>query len=217
MRSTSSAASVASHSASSEPASRRSPSANPILVVSRTSPGDGRTFRCSGTCAHFPSSPVSVTCSVEAFPASRSAPPLDGARSRPTCGPSTAASSERAIQLGLRLKTSLVLAMTELSGCPAISKLKVIRSGRSMLTLRYLRDSVAGIESSGWPTPTTRYNIDSPSMRKWPAYAIYQDRVGRTTPPLWEWMMAFPRGWTASDSSATPSHPTSLKSSGKRS
>jgi len=96
---------------------------------------------------------------------------------------------------------------------PAISKPKVIRSGRSMLTLRYLKDSVADIESSGWPTPTTRYTHDSPSMRKWPAYATYQDRVGRTTPRLWEWMMSLPDGWTASGSSATRSPRSSPKSS----
>lgn len=51
----------------------------------------------------------------------------------------------------------------------------------------------------GWlPTPTATANHDSPSMRKWPAYAAYQDWLGgkRTSPELWEWMMGLPIGWT---------------------
>jgi len=51
-----------------------------------------------------------------------------------------------------------------------------------MRILRYQRDNVAAIASSGWPTPTAKANHDAPSMRKWPAYALYHDTAGRPAP-----------------------------------
>lgn len=38
-------------------------------------------------------------------------------------------------------------------------------------------------------------------MCKWPAYRTYQAWLGgkKTSPALWEWMMAMPIGWTASE------------------
>lgn len=99
MRSTSSAALAASLLDSSAPASTPSPSASRTMLVSRVSPDSGRISRCSGTCAHFPSSPVSVTCWWEASPASPSAPHLVAARPPSISGPSSIASLERAIQI----------------------------------------------------------------------------------------------------------------------
>ncbi|AIS94251.1 putative cytosine-specific methyltransferase [Burkholderia thailandensis MSMB59] len=51
---------------------------------------------------------------------------------------------------------------------------------------------------SGWlPTPTAKANHDAPSMRKWPAYAAWQDWLGgKTSPATWEYMMGWPIGWT---------------------
>lgn len=215
MSSTSSVASAALLSDSSAPVSTPSPSASRMMLVSRTSPGDGHTYRCLGTCAYLPSNPVSVTCSVAASLANHSAQPLEGAKPQSISGPSSCGSLVWRARVGWLLRTSLVSLMTASSGCAVTLRTRVTRYGRSIPTLRYQRANVAGIESSGWPTPTTRYTHDSPSMRKWPAYAKYQDRVGRTTPRLWEWMMSFPDGWTASVSSATPSLPTSPKSSGE--
>lgn len=205
MSSISSRASAALVSDSSEPGCAPSRFASPMLLVSHTSHVTGRTFRCSGTCAHSPSNPVFVTCCAAAFPVNLSAPPLVAAKSRSICGPNSYASSRTVNLLGSWLKTFLVSVMEASSGCVVISRRKVMSSGRSIAILRYRKDSVAGIESSGWPTPTTRYTIDSPSMRKWPAYARYQDIVGRTTPRLWEWMMCFPDGWTDSSNWATAS------------
>ena len=65
---------------------------------------------------------------------------------------------------------------------------------------RSQRQRAGGGVSSCWPTPTAKANHDAPSMRKWPAYASYQNAVKRTTPRLWEWMMGFPAGWTRLDS-----------------
>lgn len=217
MRSTYSAASADSRSGLSEQGSRQSPFASPILLVSRTSPDGGRTFRLWGTCAHLPLSQDSATSSAGASLVSHSAPPHVAVKRPSICGRNFDEWYRWQDHVGLLLKTSLVSLMKESSGCAVISKSKTIRSGRSIWTLRYLRDNVAGIESSGWPTPTTRYTADSPSMRKWPAYAKYQDRVGRTTPRLWEWMMSFPAGWTASASSAMRSRLTSRKSLGSQS
>lgn len=63
------------------------------------------------------------------------------------------------------------------------------------------------VSGGGWlPTPTAKANHDAPSMRKWPAYATYQDWLGgRTCPQTWEWMMGWPEGWTDSTASATDS------------
>jgi hypothetical protein len=122
----------------------------------------------------------------------------------PTSGLSTCASLARSALLGSLLRTSLELALEELTGCAVISKRRTTPQFRSILILRYRRDSVKGAGSSGWPTPTATANHDAPSMRKWPAYARYQGAVGRTYPPLWEWMMDFPIGWTALDASETP-------------
>lgn len=213
MYSTSSAESVVSHSASNEPGCEPSPSANRILLVSRVSLTDGRTFRCSGTLAHLPSSTAFVTCSVVDSHVNPSARHRADGSEQPISGLSSVELSARRTLLGSLLRTSLEFQMMASSGCAVISRPRVIGSGRSIQILRYQRDSVAGIASSGWPTPTTRYTHDSPSMRKWPAYARYQDVVGRTTPLLWEWMMSFPAGWSASSSSATRSRRTSPRSS----
>lgn len=50
------------------------------------------------------------------------------------------------------------------------------------------------------PTPTAKANHDARSMSKWPAYKTYHAWLhGRkTSPELWEWMMAWPIGWTDS-------------------
>lgn len=63
------------------------------------------------------------------------------------------------------------------------------------------------VSGGGWlPTPTAKANHDAPSMRKWPAYATYQNWLsGRTSPAAWEWMMDWPIGWTDSTASAMDS------------
>lgn len=70
-----------------------------------------------------------------------------------------------------------------------------------------------------WPTPTAKANHCAPSMRKWPAYARFQEIVGTggsPSPDLFEWMMGLPAGWTDPDDepAATPSSPKSPSSSG---
>ena len=56
-------------------------------------------------------------------------------------------------------------------------------------------------DGGGWlPTPTAKANLDAKSMRKWPAYASYQDWLhgAKTSPEIWEWFMGWPIGWTDS-------------------
>lgn len=55
------------------------------------------------------------------------------------------------------------------------------------------------------PTPTTRGNEHSPSMRKWPAHRRLAELVSRIGgAPDREWMMGLPIGWTALEPLATP-------------
>lgn len=150
-------------------------------------------------------------------PANSPAPQLADETMPPTCGPKESASSERAARIGSLLKTSLESDMRELTGCAVISRTQATPSGRSVSILRYQRDSVAAIGSSGWPTPTETANHDAPSMRKWPAYARYQDETKRTTPRLWEWMMSFAAGWTACTCSAMQLRRSPPSSSAERS
>lgn len=217
MYSISSAVSADSLSASSEPGCEPSHSSSQMMLVSHTSPADGRAFRCLGTLRHCPSNPDFVTCSAVDSPVSPLARHHADESEPSTSGLSSTESSTRRTLLGLSLRTSLALAMEASSGCAVLLRTKTILSGRLIQTLRYQRDSVADIASSGWPTPTTRYTHDSPSMRKWPAFANYQSHVGRTTPRLWEWMMCFPDGWTASSSLETRSRRTSPSSSAEQS
>jgi hypothetical protein len=115
------------------------------------------------------------------------------------------------------LRTCLVSAIKGLSGLPAAWSEKAITSGRCISTLRPQGAAGGECASFGWPTPTAKANHDSPSMRKWPAYTLYQDTAGRTTPRLWEWMMGFPAGWTDCGNLETPSPPTPPKSSDEQS
>lgn len=147
--------------------------------------------------------------------ASSPAPPLEDETMPSTCGQSSGVVSATDIPRGVWLRTSLVLAMKDLSGSLPIWRLKAIRSGRSKSILRLPAAVGAAPVSSGWPTPTAKANHDSPSMAKWPAYALYHRTAGRTTPRLWEWMMGFPDGWTDCTSSGMPSLHTPRKSSGE--
>lgn len=153
------------------------------------------------------------TSSLGASLANHIAPRPEEGTSPETSGLSSCESSESSDRLGWQLRTSLESDMTALTGCVVILSAKTTPSGRSISTLRYRRDSVAAFVSSGWPTPTETANHDAPSMRKWPAYARYQDAVKRTTARLWEWMMDFPDGWTACICSETRSPQQSLSSS----
>jgi hypothetical protein len=132
-------------------------------------------------------------------------------------GPSSCEWSETSDRIGYLLRTSLESDMTELTECPVTLRTQATPSGRSISILRYRRDNVAGFASSGWPTPTETANHDAPSMRKWPAYARYQDAVKRTTVRLWEWMMDFPVGWLDCMSSETRLLPQSQNSSAEQS
>ena len=158
---------------------------------------------------------VQSTSSRAGSPANSPAPPPVAATSPETCGPNSGAWSQNADPIGWRLRTSLESDMAALTGCPVISRTQATPSGRSIWILRYHRGSVAGFASSGWPTPTETANHDAPSMRKWPAYARYQDAVQRTTVRLWEWMMDFPAGWLDCMRSETPSRRRLPSSSGE--
>lgn len=193
--STFAAASADSVLGSSEPECEQSHSVSAIPSVSSCSERAGPAFPSMTTSTPFPISTRS-TCSQLDFLASHTAPQPADETLLSICGQSSHRSSEDIGRLGSLLKTSLESDMTALTGCAVISRTKVTPSGRSIWILRYHRDSVAGIASSGWPTPTWKANHDAPSMRKWPAYDRYQRDVTRTQPRLWEWMMSFPDGWT---------------------
>lgn len=139
--------------------------------------------------------------------------PLEAETSPSIYGPSSCESFETSDPIGFLLRTSLESDMAALTGCAVTLRTQATPSGRSISTLRYRRDSVGAFASSGWPTPTETANHDAPSMRKWPAYARYQDAVKRTTVRLWEWMMDFPNGWLDCTPSETPLPQPSRRSS----
>lgn len=165
-----------------------------------------------------PASPIMATCGASApaasSPSTSSAAgslakplalPRAGETTPQTSGPTCCASSPSSGRDGCWARTSLASAWQALTGsAPTLSE-RATPHGRSMLILRHTGDSASGGGSSSWPTPTAKANHDAPSMQKWPAYRAYQRDVGRTTPLLWEWMMGFPRGWTACAASAAPS------------
>jgi hypothetical protein len=67
-----------------------------------------------------------------------------------------------------------------------------------------------------FPTPTTRHNMMSPSMQKWPGHRNLQlgSLNGGALNPTWvEWLMGFPEGWTALDASEMPLSRKSSKKS----
>jgi hypothetical protein len=188
-----------------------SPSASLTPSAEPSSPDTGQVFRCTQTLELFPGS--AATSSRRAFRASHSALPPGAETTRQTCGPQPWTLSERSGRLGSLLRTSLESDMAALTGYAVISRLRVTPAGRSIWTLRYRKGSECVPGSSGWPTPTAKANHDAPSMRKWPAYARYQDAVKRTTARLWEWMMDFPAGWTDCANSETPLPRSPLSSS----
>lgn len=217
MSSTSSAALERSASGSSELGCVPLPSARTTLDAELSSHIIGlmsRSTRMSASSAQIDwVSPSSS--SPGASPASRIAPRPAAETSPWTSGPSSCESSASSDPIGSLLRTSLESDMTALTGCAVTLSSRATPSGRSISILRYRRDSVAEFASSGWPTPTETANHDAPSMRKWPAYARYQDAVRRTTVRLWEWMMDFPAGWLDCMRSETPSPQPPPSSSGE--
>lgn len=141
--------------------------------------------------------------SLAASRVSPSAPPPEGGTTPPTSGRKCSESSER-----LSPDTSSQKTCSEpQSGKPPWI---FVRSATRPASLRSMRPSWLrriAVSGGGWlPTPTAKANHDAPSMRKWPAYATYQDWLcGRTCPRTWEFLMGWPAGWTDSAASATDS------------
>lgn len=128
------------------------------------------------------------------FLASPSVPRLEAAGSLKTGGQTCSASS---------LKSSPVACLPRMSSAsPSSGQLQLFGESDTQLPSARIAPPpwvarIAGRDGGWLPTPTAKANHDSPSMRKWPAYALYQDWLrGRTTPWLWEWMMGWPIGWT---------------------
>lgn len=218
MSSISSVALADSVSDSSEPVdSKPSPSVSLTMTVPSYCNITGHLSRCSGIYDLSIQSLDSQISSLADFRASRTVQPRGEETTQKTSGLNSSESCSSADRVGSLLRMSLESDMTALTGCAVISRKRVTPAGRSIWTLRYRRDNVAGIASSGWPTPTAKANHDSPSMRKWPAYARYQSAVKRTFPRLWEWMMTFPDGWTDCVSLATRSRSMRASSSGAQS
>lgn len=213
MSRTSSVVSADFRSGSSEPGSAPCCSASPIVAAELGLLDIGQASPALMTSTRSTPTQGSLMFTPSGSPANSPAPQLVDETTPPTCGPRESAWSEKAARIGSLLKTSLESDMRELTGCAVILRTQTTPSGRSVSILRYHRDSVADIASSGWPTPTETANHDAPSMRKWPAYARYQDEAKRTTPRLWEWMMNFAAGWTACTCSETQSHRSSPSSS----
>ena len=212
---TSSQALAPSVSGSSGPASIPSPSARTMPTVNVSFDTTGPRCQSMETSESSPqidwvdplsSSPVGSLVSPTVVP-------LEVGRSPSIFGLSSTESSASSDPIGSLLKTSLDLDMAALTGCVVTSRVQATPFGRSISILRYRRDSVAGFDSSGWPTPTETANHCSPSMRRWPSYARFQDAVRKITPRLWEWMMDFPAGWLDCMRWATPSPQPSQSSS----
>lgn len=135
------------------------------------------------------------TLCLEAFHVNHSALLLEAALLRLTDGPTCSESSE---------KYSLGTSSPKTSSAPQSTKPLAIceRSATrppSIVSARASSGLRIAAPAGGWlPTPTAKANHDAPSMRKWPAYARWQDLTGgRTVPTDWEWMMGWPAGWTA--------------------
>lgn len=99
-------------------------------------------------------------------------------------------------------KTSLGHGAT---GCPTCgatyteSGMPACRFDCEPLTLAHPMSAPA---SSWFPTPTATQNATAPSMQKHPGSRRISALVGigrPVPPPLWEWMMGVPNGWTATE------------------
>ena len=130
-------------------------------------------------------------------PANRSAQQLEVEISEvKTCGRKCCESSVDYSRSGLSLKTY----QSELS-CMLLKALTECGIGVELQELPppHWVPRIGGRGGGYLPTPTRCANHSSPSMRKWPAYRLWQDLTGgRTHPISWEWMMGFPLKWTDS-------------------
>ena len=189
-----------------------SPSARSIPIAEPCLESTGRRFQFMTTLELFGETPSEQLSSFVADSlVNHSAAPPEDATTPPIFGRKWLASSVSADRVGLSLKTSLDWALMESTGLPQTSKVSLTPSGFLIWTQRHSGVNANDAESFSWPTPTATVNHDCPSMRRWPAYARYQDAVKQTTPELWEWMMGFPAGWTVLDPSETPSSRKSPK------
>jgi len=61
-------------------------------------------------------------------------------------------------------------------------------------------------------TPNTKGNFCAPSMvKKWASCRLWVKIFGKVTPQSYEYLMAYPGGWTALDAWAMPSYPSARK------
>lgn len=133
--------------------------------------------------------------------ASRSLRRLEDELSREIDGPTCFALSVRSSRVPYAPRTSPMLLLIEPQPICEPSDIQL----PSVCSAPVASAVPPGVHAGGWfPTPTAKANHDAPSMRKWPAYALWQNWTGgRTTPVLWEWLMGWPIGWTDSQRSAT--------------
>ena len=143
---------------------------------------------------------TSSSCAA-ASPVSPFRRPAGGAEWRRTCGRRFADAWRESLPDGWSPRTSQ---LSLLPPQPATLPSWATRRARLRCRPAWLVRLTTARGGSWLPTPTSTANHDAPSMRKWPAYRIYQEWCGRTSPRLWEWMMGFPAGWTASRRSGTP-------------
>lgn len=194
--------------------SKRLPFANQMPGVVWFCVTTGHIYRCLGTLQPYIQIPGLSISSAGAFLANRSALQLEGVITSGICGRNSFASSPKRVRVGLLLRMSLASELEALSGCPLTWSEKILPSGRSIWMLRYRKGNVDESAWSGLPTPTAKANHGAPSMKKWPAYRGYHDRL-KPGPELWEWMMGFPAAWTGCISWAIPFLRTSRKRSEK--
>jgi hypothetical protein len=118
-----------------------------------------------------------------------------------TCGTPLSTSCSTLNRAGYSQRTWIPRVHADVcEGCAATSIAWDITSRHT--SARRPRKSAAATTDVGsgfWPTPTAKANHLSPSMRKWPAYAAFQDSLGRgCMVKAWEYLMNFPPGWTDS-------------------
>lgn len=201
-------------SASNEQECEQSRSARSTRSVGASLPSIGPTLFATKTFDNYPrSKPISSAAGSLASP---SAPLLGDDESQPIFGQKCSGSSvatdhdmlsrkmSRKRQSPRRLKTS-----------PDLITQRTTAVYRGLIAGLTIREIVGG----PLHTPTRKANFVAPSMQKWPSCRRYVLAFGgqRITREQFEFLMGLPIGWTALDSSATPSSRKSQRPSGGQS
>jgi len=171
----------------------------PIAVVScshASATVSCRAFQSGTTCA--PSTVnrgvVTSTSLVVDSPAKRSPVQQEVATTPSICGPRCYGSAPKCHPRGCLQKT---LQRKPSQRLPKISQASDTKLDTNVLRPPHWLARIRGRDGLWLPTPMASYNVDAPSMMKWPAYRMQARWTGgKTMPKHQEFLMGWPIGWT---------------------